>query len=124
MKANGLKPASTPMVIDIDSTASTMRFDCSLCLTRSRAGSNGQWLTNSGHRFRISEKKRLMGIDLEAPDRSRVKIKQPPEVSDRQWAMLLGNEIPVPILQRLLARIMTFAQFSTVPVNDIWETDE
>ena len=123
MRANNLDPASTSMVIDVDSSHPTMMFNCSPCLTRSRAGAGGHWVTCRGRRFTISEMQRLMGIGLQAPDGSRVQIEQPQEVSDRQWAMLLGNAIPVPILQRLLARLMTFAKFSTVPVADIWEAN-
>ena len=51
------------------------------------------------------------------------KLKQPPEVSDRQWHMQLGNAMSVNVVERLLARLLLTAGL-TGELPDRWASGE
>ena len=101
MRANGLSPAEIPMVVDVDSVNCHMMFDCSPCLTRTRAQAGGHWITCRGRRMSSNEMERLMGIGMVSGP-VRVPLTRPAHLTDREWHGLLGNAIPVPLLARVL----------------------
>ena len=67
------------------------------------------------------EMKRLMGINLPAPDGSFVELHRPDGISDSQFFGMLGNAIPVNLLQRVLAPLLGFANLTPQAVPDIWD---
>ncbi len=53
----------------------------------------------------LKEMARLMGIGIRAPPGAHsVKLLRPKKLTDRQWGQLLGNAVPIPMLQRVLLR--------------------
>ena len=67
---------------------------------------------------------RLMGIGIEVPDGGhKSAVIRLDGISDRQWRSLIGNSIPVTMMQRVLAPLMTYGGLCTRPVADIWASD-
>ena len=101
LKAQGVDPSKTAVVMDIDSSKLHMMFDKSPCLTSSRAAEGGFWVSCRGRRFTKAEMLKLQGISM--------KLKQPDSVSDRQWGRIVGNGIPIPMMSRVLSKLLPFA---------------
>ena len=99
MTESGLDPARVPMVMDVDSCTGTMMYNLSPCLTRTRAMGGGHWISCRGRRFSEREMRKVMGFTKS--------LRRPEGVSQRQWYGLLGNSIPVPLLQRVLECLLS-----------------
>ena len=108
------------LVVDIDSKKLGMMSGRCPCLTSTRAACGGHWVACRGRRTSIAEMERLMGIGVAPPKGGEAAIvHHPPSITDRQWGSMLGNAIPVPLLQRLLCRILPAAGLSG-PLSDLW----
>ena len=105
LKQEGLRPSRTPMVIDIFSSRANGMHNVSPCLTKTRAEQGGHWISLRGRQFTDMEMRRLMGFPKA--------LRRPSGLTDREWYGLLGNAIPVPVLQRVLARLLPFSGWST-----------
>jgi DNA-cytosine methyltransferase len=103
MKEAGLEPSTTPMVVDVHANRPKLHYDCCPTLTVTRASTGGFWLSCRGRYTTMAELERLMGVSG---------MCRPATVSERQWAMLLGNGIPVPMLVLILQQLLPFAQRS------------
>jgi hypothetical protein len=67
---------------------------------------------------------RMMGIGIKVPKGGyKSTILRPEGVSDRQWRGLIGNSVPVSMMQRVLAPLMTYGGLKSRPVADIWASN-
>ncbi len=121
LKKNGLAPATTPMVIDVGGSRACMMYNCSPCLTKSRAAAGGHWLTTRGRRQTLQEMQWLMGVGIMPPQGRAASILRPDSVSDAEWGAMIGNSIPLPLLQRVLAGALFWSKLSQEPIIDVWE---
>ena len=71
------------------------------CLTRTRAGSGGYYITCAKGLLTTVEMLRLQGL----PE-SFIAIAQKADVSDRQLRQMIGNAMSVPVLRDLLSRML------------------
>ena len=101
MQEAGLEPSTTPMVVDVHASRPKLHYDCCPTLTVTRASMGGFWLSCRGRYTTIAELERLMGVSG---------MQRPATISERQWAMLLGNGVPVPMLVLIMQQLLPFAQ--------------
>ena len=101
MQEAGLEPSTTPMVVDVHASRPKLHYDCCPTLTVTRASTGGFWLSCRGRYTTIAELERLMGVSG---------MQRPATISERQWAMLLGNGVPVPMLVLIMQQLLPFAQ--------------
>ncbi len=103
---NGENPANVMYAIDINSSEnfgqSCLREKIP-ALTRSRAGTGGFYLSSWGRMLSTEEMAKLQGIDM-----SRIKRHH---VTHRQYCMMLGNAMSVPLLARLLRMVLGAAGY-------------
>ena len=109
MESYGISPVTKNMVVDCDGSKFHMMFNISPCLTRTRAAGGGHWVTSRGRRFTTGEMERVQGIS---------NLTRPESVSLRAWHSMLGNSIPVPLLQRVLAELCNWAGLQPNRVED------
>lgn len=114
-----LKKSKT--VLDIDGTKLHSMYNMCPCLTRTRAGGGGHWVVSRGRRLRTEEMERLMGLHLRPPHPKGhvASLERPASVSQRQWLQILGNSIPVPMLARVLSKLLPQAGL-TNQLTDVW----
>lgn len=91
-------PCLVDAIVDIDGTKLHWMLDMSPCLTRHRCGIGGHWVTSRGRRLSTGEQLRLMGFK-----RSIMKVDS---VTDRQLRLMIGNSCAVPVLERILLRLL------------------
>ena len=64
------------------------------------------------------EMMRLMGVGLDAPAGWRkVQVRRPEQVTNSQWRGIIGNAIPVTLLQRVLVALFDFGNLG-VTIQD------
>ena len=86
-------------VFDLSASEPHAMEDVSPCLTRTRAGSGGHYLSWLGRKMTDSEIFALQGMSLE---------RLPPDVmSSRQLRLAAGNAIPVTLLARLMCQVLS-----------------
>ena len=71
-----------------------------------------KWITNRGRMLKLNEALRLQGMSPE-------KMKKPGNVSERQFAMQVGNAMSVNVVERILTRLLPAAGL-TGPLEDRW----
>ncbi|MCP4194714.1 MAG: DNA (cytosine-5-)-methyltransferase [Planctomycetaceae bacterium] len=116
----GIDIRRSGLIVDIDGSKVHMMSGVSPCLTRTRAANGGHWILCRGRRMSIKEMERLMGVGVTPPSGGKPSIiERPATVSARQWGSIIGNSIPVPLLQRILCRVLPAAGFYT-DLPDLW----
>jgi DNA (cytosine-5)-methyltransferase 1 len=100
----GHDPFDEPWVIDCDSSAARCHAvrGVSPCITRSRGGSGGHWVTKRGQRMTVDEAMRLQGW---MGPFARV-------LPAQQMGRHLGNAMSANVVERLLCRLL--------PAMDLW----
>lgn len=121
MASRKLDLRKSKTVLDIGGTKLHSMYNMCPCLTRTRAGTGGHWVVSRGRRLRTVEMERLMGLRLRPPHpKGRVaSLKRPDSVSQRQWLQILGNSIPVPMIARVLSKVLPQAGL-TDHLTDVW----
>ena len=71
------------------------------CLTRSRAGAGGYWITTVRGLLTTTEMLRLQGLPCELVEAARTA-----RVSDRQLRQMVGNAMSVNVLVTILHRLL------------------
>ncbi len=103
VKAKGGVPETMPYAMDIFSGRNAhCMLDRVPCLTRSRAGSGGYYISCLRRCLTVEEMLNLQGLPVAYVERAR-----PLGITDRQLAQMVGNAIPTTVLQVLLCRIIT-----------------
>ena len=106
LRACGLTPSKTKMVVDVGGSRMHMMHNCSPCLTKARAVSGGHWLASRGRYMSEQEMMRLMGVGIDVPTGwTKVRVRRPDDVTNSQWRGIIGNAIPVTLLQRVLVAL-------------------
>ena len=98
----GFDPRRVPVAVDVDCSEryATFGIDVSRTLTRTRGGQGGFWLSSRGRKMSITELMRVTGIEpKEMKDWRDV-------VPERELGRMLGNSIPVPMIQAVLKNAM------------------
>ena len=98
LQEKGLDPLRNQYVIDIDSSNTHSSLGYSPCLTRTRAGNGGHWLSWKQRRMNLNEILRLQGVQPELVPRG--------IITDRQIAMVAGNAVPIPMLSRVIDALL------------------
>lgn len=88
-------------VCDISGTVPHSMWGVSPCLTVTRAGSSGHWLSWLRRKMTTGEILSLQGISLERVGDYSV------HMSERQLRMAAGNAVPVPLLSRVIHMVLT-----------------
>ena len=95
--AKGGHPLKETWVIDCQASPSrgayVVKGRCP-CLTKARTGAGGFYVTTRGRMMTTAEMLRLQGIN---PKR----LLKPPDVTERQFAGMIGNAVAVPVLARV-----------------------
>ena len=105
----GGKPKHMPFALDIFAGRNPhYMLDKVPCLTRSRAGSGGFYISCLSRCLTVEEMLNLQGLPVSYLERARAC-----RVTDRQLALMVGNAIPTIMLQVLLCRIITKLGSST-----------
>jgi site-specific DNA-cytosine methylase len=102
IKNRGLHPLRHHFVANIGSSKIHFKLGESPCITRSRGGSGGHWVTSKQRFMTIDEILRLQGVQ----DPSRVPRSL---VTDRQLGQIAGNAITVDLFQRVLRNALEAA---------------
>ncbi len=120
-KHDGIDLKRSQLIADIESTNLHVMSGVSPCLTKSRASSGGFWIVSRGRRMSITEMQRLMGVGIRPP-RGGVPatIEKPVGISSRQWGSIIGNSIPISLLQRVLCRVLPAANLYSGGLRDLW----
>lgn len=121
MASRKLDLRKSKTLLDIDGSKLHSMYNMCPCLTRARAGSGGHWVVSRGRRLRTVEMERLMGLRLRPPHpKGQVaSLERPKSVSLRQWLQILGNSIPVPMIARVLSKLLPQAGLAN-HVTDVW----
>lgn len=94
-------PWSEHWFIDCDSSprfSSSAKQDICPCLTRTRAGNKGFFVTSLGTKLFTAQMLRLQGV-------SPARLRKPKSVTAKQFDMAIGNAVTVPLLTKLLERM-------------------
>ena len=103
LREAGHKPSQQKFVIDISGSKPHSCEDYSPCLTRSRAGSGGFWLSWQGRKMTIQEIIKLQGVNpRQIPIGSS-------GLSSRQLGLIAGNAVPVDLLAPVMKNLLTAA---------------
>ena len=97
----GGDPLREPWLVDVDASKKYRRVALGACpcLTRSRAGSGGFYVTNVGSRMGAEAMLKLQGQD---PDR----MQRPPSISKRKFQECIGNAVTATVLARVLWKLL------------------
>ncbi len=108
LKKKGADPEREPWCVDVFASSKRVsaKLGCCPCLTRTRAGSGGHWITKKQRLLQVSEMLRLQGFP---PDVKR------DHITDRQLAQMIGNSMSVNVLERLLARLLVSVNLMAGP---------
>ena len=96
----GVGPLTMLIVVDHASSRTNYAIGYSPCLTRTRAMSHGHWLTHLQREMNTDEMVRLQGVD---PWRIRGWQNL---ISAQQFHGIIGNAVPVPMLERILIKAL------------------
>ena len=100
LMGNGNVP-STPVALDIFASKPRTMIGKVPCLTRTRAGSGGYWITGVNGLLTTREMLRLQGL----PE-CLIKIAKTAGVSERQLCQMIGNAMSVNVLVVILSRLL------------------
>ena len=92
---------STPVALDIFASKGRLMVGKVPCLTRTRAGSGGYWITGVNGLLTTREMLRLQGL----PE-CLIRIAETAGVSDRQLCQMIGNAMSVNVLVAILSRLL------------------
>ena len=111
IRAAGDRPHEKMFTVDAHSgrgSENTM-LDKIPCLTRTRAGCGGFFLTHRDFRrfLCVEEMLNLQGLPVTFRGLARDQRITDRRITDRQLAMMVGNAIPTNVLMLLLARMLT-----------------
>lgn len=101
LQSEGRDPLRNPFVVDIDGSDPHFNEGCSPCLTYTRAGSGGHWLTWKQRKMSTSEILRMMDLSPESVKVSRV--------TPRQVRLMAGNATPIKMLSMVLQQALQCA---------------
>ena len=101
LQGEGRLPLQNPFVIDVGGTRVNFAEGHSPCITHSRGGSGGHWLTWKQRMTTTREVLKLMDVDPALIDAS--------GVSPRQIGMMAGNAIPIKMFARVLRNALKCA---------------
>ena len=104
--SGGDHPFETPVALDLDSTNLNMSYNCLPCITRARAMQGGFWITNRGRRMTMDEL--LRGFAINPKD-----LRDKECVTSRQLRGLIGNSVPVNLMERILLRALVSAKLAS-----------
>lgn len=96
IKQRGHVAESDHYVCDISGSSAHVMHERSPCLTVTRAGSNGHWLSWLGRKMTTSEILSLQGVRMQrVGDYSQ-------HVTERQLRQIAGNAVPIPMLAKVI----------------------
>ena len=105
LEAEGSDPLQNHYLVDIQGSTPHFMLGVSPCLTRSRAGGGGHWISWRQRFMSAAEICALQGVSIRDLHRERL--------SDRQLCLIAGNAIPVPLLARVLRAALRAAGLRT-----------
>ncbi len=119
---SGVNLSKCNLIADVDGSKLHVMNGISPCLTASRAACGGHWLLCRGRRMTTQEMQRFQGISVDPPNKigKAVQVARPSNISDRQWGRIIGNAIPLPLLQRILCCALPAAGLFGAPLPDLW----
>ena len=99
---DGHDPREVPVLVDVDCSPkyATVGINIAKTLTRSRGGTGGPWVSTRGRRTTLNEMQQIMGLLPGEVPRAEA------GGSKRQFRMLLGNAVALPVLGRILSRAL------------------
>lgn len=113
---DGCSPFAEDYVLDLDGSGPHCKKDLSFCLTAARMASGGWWITSRGRRLRLDEMCRLQGYDP-------AYVTTLKGVTPRQFAVMCGNGMAVPVVARILYRLLPAAKLvGTRNMHAVWES--
>jgi len=104
LQSQGRQPLQSPFVIDIGGSKPHFSEGYSPCITHTRRGSGGHWLTWKQRKMTTVELIQLMDVPPASLQMSRV--------SPRQIGLMAGNAIPVKMLSRVLLAALQSANMA------------
>ncbi len=114
---NGGRPQHVPYVVNVGASPGHggghyMR-ECSPCLTRARCAGGGHWISNRSRMMTITEMQALQGFP---PNYLYV----PPDVTQRQYAAMLGNAYTVGVAGRVALALLRTIGVAAEDHADVW----
>ncbi|CAK0860769.1 unnamed protein product, partial [Prorocentrum cordatum] len=113
--SDGSDPLAVPAVVDHGSSKMNYAIGYSPCLTRNRAMSHGHWVTCLQREMTTGEMLRLQGVE-EWRVRGWKHI-----ICEGQFHAIIGNAIPLPMIERILMRALYSASLAKQPLHDKYE---
>lgn len=105
LKKDGHDPDKEHFIIDVSGSKPHHMLGVSPCLTRTRSGTNGHWMSWLGRKMTTHEVLALQGV---ATDR----VGNYWEVmSTRQLRQVAGNAVPIPLMAEVLAMVCAATRF-------------
>ena len=105
-------PAKVMYVLDLDTSeefsSKSFMKERSMCLTRSRCGNMGYWLSAWQRRMMLTDMRKLQGFPV---------IRRPAGVTERHVRLMLGNAMCVPVLARVLRMVLGAAKL--IDLNEV-----
>ena len=99
-KKKKVDPRKVPVSVDVDCSRKFANYAINelQTLTRSRGGSRGFWISSRGRKMTISELLKVSGFEP-----NEVEGYKEAGVADNNLGAMLGNSVPVPLMQAVLA---------------------
>ncbi len=101
IRKQGMDPKRNEFVVDVHGSNGTWMRGCVPCITRTRGGQNGHYITNHNGLLTMKELLRLQGL----PEKYH-KMAAKVGMTDRQLGQCVGNAMSVNILVPLLKKIL------------------
>ena len=115
-RASGFDPQKDSIVVDHNSSKLNSMVGCSPCLTASRAKSGGHWMTWKRRTMRTDEIVKLMGVDpRRVAEWDRLLLAS-------QLGQIAGNAIVVPVLERIVRRVMV--QLGAMTMREVSDAEK
>ena len=110
--SSGYDPRTFPLAIDIDCSSKFAAVGNNeiKCLTRTRGGQSGPWLSSRGRRTTLAELFRLQGFNPAA-----FKLVVGDHVSASQMGCMLGNTMSLPVIKAVLIQGLWAAGLASRP---------
>ncbi len=104
IKDNHMHPLSEPFAVDVHEGRADHHYmhNCVPCITRSRGGQHGFYITTKGRLLTTEEMLMLQGLPTSYRD-----VAQAVGITDTQLGQMVGNAISTNVLKVLLCRILT-----------------
>ena len=114
--ANGGRPSVGDYMLEIDAKSPSFKQDQSFCLTSARVSGGGYWVSSRGRRLRLDAMRRLQGYDP-------AYVRTLEGVTSRQFAFMRGNGMAVPMVARILYKLLPAAKLAEKKhLNPVWES--